>query len=412
MNINNTDATENNDSPDLDSIGALLQSTRENKNENLNDVAKKLRIRQVYLAAIENNQFEVLPGGIYVIGFIKSYSKYLGLDSEVVIKRYKSEIGGHKYRIPLKFPAFVPENGIPGGSILLLGFIIAVIGYTGWYFFSVRNSFTTNQITSVPKPLTSLIKDKPLIALLSKKENITTQNKEDEKKVDTKVVVKDLKTLDNDNKNINEKIGRDDPVSSMNKPILEKLMPEIIESKPFNSQTSVKKILIPKTDILQEPDAKSEPTISTEPGEKLDLRVADEKKLEPSLEAANETRETSEIIITSNNEPNIEVSPEPSKQTQLPKASSSRIILVALADSYIQVRDNNVNQLLVTRLLRKGQRYEVPDRSGLTLITGNAGALKILVDGVVVPGIGPIGAIRRNVILDVVKLKGGLAVIE
>jgi cytoskeleton protein RodZ len=86
--------------------------------------------------------------------------------------------------------------------------------------------------------------------------------------------------------------------------------------------------------------------------------------------------------------------------------------LEAISDSYIQVRDNNINQLLITRLLKKDQRYEVPDRSGLTLITGNAGALKILVDGTQVPGIGPIGAIRRNVILDAMRLKDGSAVVE
>jgi cytoskeleton protein RodZ len=119
--------------------------------------------------------------------------------------------------------------------------------------------------------------------------------------------------------------------------------------------------------------------------------------------------EVSEVIDTSNNKPKIKSPPDPSQQTQLPP---SRIILEALADSYIQVRDNNVNRLLTTRLLRKGQRYKIPDRSGLTLLTGNAGALKILVDGIVVPEIGPIGAIRRNVILDVIKLKDGLAVIE
>ena len=97
---------------------------------------------------------------------------------------------------------------------------------------------------------------------------------------------------------------------------------------------------------------------------------------------------------------------------QRPLISSPRIIIEARADSYIQVRDNSINQLLTTRLLRQGQRYEVPDRSGLTLITGNAGALQILVDGVAVPDIGPIGAIRRNVILDAIKLKNSVAVIE
>jgi len=48
----------------------------------------------------------------------------------------------------------------------------------------------------------------------------------------------------------------------------------------------------------------------------------------------------------------------------------------------------------------------------LSLITGNAGALEILVDGAAVPSIGPVGAVRRNVVLEAEKLKDGSAVIE
>mgnify|MGYP003775053925 CR=1 FL=1 len=99
-------------------------------------------------------------------------------------------------------------------------------------------------------------------------------------------------------------------------------------------------------------------------------------------------------------------------QDQLPQSKPSKIILEALSDSYIQVRDNDANQLLITKLLKKGQTYNVPDRPGLTLITGNAGALRILVEGIEAPKIGPIGAIRRNVLLDVVKLRNGSAVVE
>jgi hypothetical protein len=157
---------------------------------------------------------------------------------------------------------------------------------------------------------------------------------------------------------------------------------------------------------------KSDSAISKEPSTKLNLEAEAEKKLELSLNSDNETKKTSEVIVTSNNKPSIKVPLEPSRKIQPAPISSVRIIIEARADSYIQVRDNNANQLLITRLLREGQRYEVPNRAGLTLLTGNAGALKILVDGIVVPGIGPIGAIRRNVVLDAIKLKNGLAIIE
>ena len=84
----------------------------------------------------------------------------------------------------------------------------------------------------------------------------------------------------------------------------------------------------------------------------------------------------------------------------------------AKSDSWIQVRDSVARRLLVTRLLRAGDSYRVPDQRGLTLLTGNAGALEILVDGEPVDSIGDVGAVRRNVALDAERLKDGTAVID
>ena len=75
---NNINVTGNEGLANQDSIGSLLQNARNNNNEELSAVSRSLRIRQVYLEAIENNQFNILPGDIYVIGFIRSYSTYLG----------------------------------------------------------------------------------------------------------------------------------------------------------------------------------------------------------------------------------------------------------------------------------------------------------------------------------------------
>jgi cytoskeleton protein RodZ len=62
------------------------------------------------------------------------------------------------------------------------------------------------------------------------------------------------------------------------------------------------------------------------------------------------------------------------------------------------------------RIFRSGDTFKVPDEKGLTLMTGNAGAIEILVDGTAVPPVGPVGAVRRNVVLDAERLKAGTAV--
>ena len=64
------------------------------------------------------------------------------------------------------------------------------------------------------------------------------------------------------------------------------------------------------------------------------------------------------------------------------------------------------NKLLITRILYSGDRYKVPDLEGLTLITGNAGGLEVLVDGESIPPLGPEGAVRRNIALEPDALHG------
>jgi cytoskeleton protein RodZ len=90
--------------------------------------------------------------------------------------------------------------------------------------------------------------------------------------------------------------------------------------------------------------------------------------------------------------------------------SGARIVIHAAADSWVEVRDSKSDELLLTRVLFKGDSYRVPDRAGLTLLTGNAGGLRIAVDGEDAPSIGPLGAVRRNVLLEPGPLKSGKAI--
>src|SRR3546814_4257272 len=86
--------------------------------------------------------------------------------------------------------------------------------------------------------------------------------------------------------------------------------------------------------------------------------------------------------------------------------TDARIVLRASQDAWVQVRDREGN-LLLTRVLRVGDSYRVPNQADLTLLTGNAGGLEISVDGSALPPLGPVGAVRRNIPLEPEALRGG-----
>lgn len=88
-----------------------------------------------------------------------------------------------------------------------------------------------------------------------------------------------------------------------------------------------------------------------------------------------------------------------------PAEPANRIVLRASADSWVEVREAGSRTALLSRLMKAGETFAVPDRPGLTLMTGNAGGLDVLVDGQTVPPLGKPGTVRRGVALDPDLLK-------
>src|SRR5688572_20077124 len=76
------------------SVGEILRRTRLHYNQTLPDIERALRIRASQLEALENGNYDQLPGRVYVIGFIRSYSEYLGLDGDKMVHLFKTQSGG------------------------------------------------------------------------------------------------------------------------------------------------------------------------------------------------------------------------------------------------------------------------------------------------------------------------------
>jgi cytoskeleton protein RodZ len=69
-----------------DTIGSILRQQRESKKLNLEDIAGELKIRPQYLQALENDQFDLLPGKLYRRSFLKAYAQFLNLDQDNILE--------------------------------------------------------------------------------------------------------------------------------------------------------------------------------------------------------------------------------------------------------------------------------------------------------------------------------------
>jgi cytoskeleton protein RodZ len=75
------------------SFGAQLKREREKRKISLDDVSASSKIGTRFLRAIEDDQFDQLPGGIFNKGFIRAYARHLGLDEEQTIADYLEASG-------------------------------------------------------------------------------------------------------------------------------------------------------------------------------------------------------------------------------------------------------------------------------------------------------------------------------
>jgi cytoskeleton protein RodZ len=75
-----------------ESLGSHLKRERESRNISLKEVAKKIRVREQLLKALEEDRYDLLPPHPYLKGFLFNYAKVVGLDPHEVIHRYESAI--------------------------------------------------------------------------------------------------------------------------------------------------------------------------------------------------------------------------------------------------------------------------------------------------------------------------------
>jgi cytoskeleton protein RodZ len=70
-------------------IGAMLRETRMRARIDIGEVEMRTKIRAKYLRAIENEEWDLLPGPVYVKSFLRTYAEYLDLDARAILDDYK-----------------------------------------------------------------------------------------------------------------------------------------------------------------------------------------------------------------------------------------------------------------------------------------------------------------------------------
>ena len=121
----------------MGTFGERLQREREMRGITLEEIAEATKIGTRSLRALEEQDFDKLPGGIFNKGFVRAYSKYLGIDEDQAVADYQTAVNEAQAAGKLTRPEVVPPIivdeadtpepvRIPWGLMILIALVVAV----------------------------------------------------------------------------------------------------------------------------------------------------------------------------------------------------------------------------------------------------------------------------------------------
>ena len=116
-------------------IGAELSAARQAAGLSLQDTATQLHIQAKFLDAIERLDKEPLPSLGYVLGYVRTYSRFLGIDENYAIAQFKTNIEAPKNFGVSGRPHHVPKRSLqlPKGSAAIGAVLACVLVVGSWY---------------------------------------------------------------------------------------------------------------------------------------------------------------------------------------------------------------------------------------------------------------------------------------
>lgn len=135
----------------LETVGQDLRAARLRRGDDLATVSRALKIRKDHLEALEEDRFEALPGRTYAVGFVRTYSDYLGLDAVQCVDRFKREIGGRGEVLGAgTISPDLEENKLPQGWIIIAVVVLSLIIYGIYHLAITADTLLKPAVAPVP----------------------------------------------------------------------------------------------------------------------------------------------------------------------------------------------------------------------------------------------------------------------
>jgi cytoskeleton protein RodZ len=378
-------------------VGAQLRQRRLERGEDLDAVAKSLRIKPGYLLGIEQGDLAALPGRPYALGFLRSYADYLGFDGEDLVGRIKAAVADLTDRTRLRIRMPLPENRLPKAPVLVISLAVVVGVYAGWSYINRSSHMAVDPVAEVPNELRArVIEASPRNPDAGAP--VTGATAPDRERVE--VSERPPSSVATDSAGASAAAPAPDAAPQTGPP------GQAADDRPPSGERDALAVQPAAGLGAAEPDRAEAPG-----GEGAGLAPsagAAVDRVPPAgsrPEASERTRTAVEVVALLDPTAGGPQGPQVFERTN----TDARVILRAREAAWIQV-SSPTGDYTFTRTLQPGEALLVPNRPDLELWTGNAGGLEIIVDGAAVAALAPGGAVRRHVSLDPERLRAAAAV--
>ena len=389
-------------------IGADLVGARLEAGMQLQELAQLVRISRHHLKNLEAGDFDLLPGATYVSGYIRTYSREVGLDPEVMTQRYRALLADREARPSYSFPVDRQQPQRSGAMMASIMVIFACLGYGGWYAAGKPNLVATlvgeapQETVAAPQVETTATEPDDLIIQATEQELVEGASAETS------------------------------PLKETGEAAIQAVAETAIPAEQEDGDTAVTSATMvtePGTETKQlaaaasvtQPATFLPATTEEAPGEDtLAAATAPSAgdvyaQIEHVAVAAADT-DASAAVATASDAESSEVAASSVGEESLPSTGVAyarqrvpelEITVRATSISWIEIIRNDGEEVMA-KLMREGEIYVVDSRDRLYLSTGNAGGVELVFHDGAVQSVGESGEILRDLPLDADRLRNQL----
>ena len=142
----------------METVGQILSSERNCKNLSINDIAAELKISKNIIIDLENDNIKNNPDIIFNIGHLRSYSNFLELDTDTIIKKFKNDLSFYINKEKKNITPIVENNFFKIERFFAASLILIV--FSSFYFlfiYEYNNQIDYALVPDIPESLEPII---------------------------------------------------------------------------------------------------------------------------------------------------------------------------------------------------------------------------------------------------------------